>query len=107
MADVDRRRILVVGALALTGAATQSATGRSAGRPQIASFALGTTTIPIVGETDVFPVRRIYCIGRNYAARRAKWVPIRRGSRRSSFKSRPTRFRMCAIGWVADHPYPR
>ena len=26
------------------------------------------TTIPIVGETDVFPVRRIYCIGRNYAA---------------------------------------
>ncbi|MFX8274156.1 FAA hydrolase family protein, partial [Acinetobacter baumannii] len=25
-------------------------------------------TIPIVGETSVFQVRRIYCIGRNYAA---------------------------------------
>lgn len=25
-------------------------------------------TVPIVGESQVFQVRRIYCIGRNYAA---------------------------------------
>ena len=25
-------------------------------------------TIPVVGSDQVFPVRRIYCIGRNYAA---------------------------------------
>ena len=27
------------------------------------------TTLPITGSSDVFPVRRIYCVGRNYAAR--------------------------------------
>ena len=31
-------------------------------------FAVPATTIPIVGEASVFQVRRIYCIGRNYAA---------------------------------------
>lgn len=25
-------------------------------------------TVPVVGITDIFPVRRIYCVGRNYAA---------------------------------------
>ena len=25
------------------------------------------TTIPIHGSEEVFPVRRVYCIGRNYA----------------------------------------
>ena len=24
--------------------------------------------LPIVGSTDLFPVRRVYCVGRNYAA---------------------------------------
>ena len=37
-------------------------------RPPKPIFPVPITTIPIVGETDVFPVRRIYCIGRNYAA---------------------------------------
>ena len=27
-----------------------------------------TVTLPIEGTDDVFPVRRVYCIGRNYAA---------------------------------------
>ena len=27
-----------------------------------------TTTLPVVGETSVFPVRRVYCLGRNYNA---------------------------------------
>ncbi len=31
-------------------------------------FAVAQTTIPIVGSDERFPVRRIYCIGRNYAA---------------------------------------
>ena len=25
------------------------------------------TTLPVVGSSDVFPVNRIYCVGRNYA----------------------------------------
>ncbi|HVT56134.1 MAG TPA: fumarylacetoacetate hydrolase family protein [Xanthobacteraceae bacterium] len=31
-------------------------------------FSLPQTTIPIAGGDQTFPVRRIYCIGRNYAA---------------------------------------
>ena len=32
-------------------------------------FEVPQTTIPVVGSEMRFPVRRIYCIGRNYAAR--------------------------------------
>lgn len=31
-------------------------------------FALDTPAIPIVGSDAVFPVRRVFCVGRNYAA---------------------------------------
>jgi hypothetical protein len=50
-------------AAAITDASPASA---QAGAKPI--FPVPATTIPIVGETDVFRVRRIYCIGRNYAA---------------------------------------
>lgn len=33
-----------------------------------ALFQIPETTLPIVGEDARFPVRRIYCVGRNYAA---------------------------------------
>lgn len=31
-------------------------------------FALATPAVPIVGRAEQFPVNRIYCVGRNYAA---------------------------------------
>jgi fumarylpyruvate hydrolase len=31
-------------------------------------FAVPATYIPVVGSDEMFPVRRIYCIGRNYRA---------------------------------------
>ena len=63
-------------------------------------------TIPIAGEKDVFPVRRIYCIGRNYAAH-----AIERGSDPTReppfFFQKPTdAIQYVAPGTVADHPYP-
>lgn len=30
-------------------------------------FAITTTTLAVVGSADRFPVRRVYCVGRNYA----------------------------------------
>src|ERR1044072_736830 len=66
MDHLDRRTILATGALALAGAAANSPAEAQAGLNSI--FPVAATTIPIVGETDVFAVRRIYCIGRNYAA---------------------------------------
>src|SRR3978361_2110754 len=65
--NVDRRTILATGALALAGSAVQGSPAAAQAGPK-PIFAVPATTIPIVGETEVFQVRRIYCIGRNYAA---------------------------------------
>src|SRR5258705_11749452 len=105
MDTVDRRTLLATGALALAGAATQSVSAKAQAGPK-PIFALPAITIPIAGETDVFPVRRIYCIGRNYAAH-----AIERGSDPTReppfFFQKPTdAIQNVAIGAVADHPYP-
>src|SRR3954451_7187944 len=67
MEPIDRRTILATGALALAGAAARSEPAAAQAGPK-PMFPVAAITIPIVGETDVFQVRRIYCIGRNYAA---------------------------------------
>jgi fumarylpyruvate hydrolase len=105
MDTVDRRAILASGALALAGAATQSASAQAQSGPK-PIFTVPAITIPIAGESDVFPVRRIYCIGRNYAAH-----AIERGSDPTReppfFFQKPTdAIQVVAIGEVADHPYP-
>jgi fumarylpyruvate hydrolase len=105
MTIVDRRTMLATGALALAGSAAQGGGAEAQAGPKLI-FAVPATTIPIVGETDVFQVRRIYCIGRNYAAH-----AIERGSDPNReppfFFQKPTdAIQNVAIGVVADHPYP-
>ncbi len=105
MDTVDRRTILASGALALAGTATQSISAQAQSGPK-PIFTVPAITIPIAGESDVFPVRRIYCIGRNYAAH-----AIERGSDPTReppfFFQKPTdAIQNVAVGEVADHPYP-
>ncbi|BBC00369.1 MULTISPECIES: fumarylacetoacetate hydrolase family protein [Bradyrhizobium] len=105
MTDLDRRTMLATGALALAGAAAQSAPVHAEAAPK-AMFPVAAVTIPIVGASEVFQVRRIYCIGRNYAAH-----AIERGSDPTReppfFFQKPTdAIQNVAIGTVADHPYP-
>jgi fumarylpyruvate hydrolase len=105
MTHLDRRTMLATGALALAGAAAQPAPAHAQAAPK-PMFAVPATTIPIVGETEVFQVRRIYCIGRNYAAH-----AIERGSDPTReppfFFQKPTdAIQNVAVGTVADHPYP-
>jgi fumarylpyruvate hydrolase len=105
MNSVDRRTMLASGALALAGAATQSVAAEAqAGVKPI--FPVPATMIPIAGEAEVYQVRRIYCIGRNYAAH-----AIERGSDPTReppfFFQKPTdAIQNVAIGVVADHRYP-
>ena len=71
MARLSRRDGLKLGvAMAATGtaAAAMSVSANAQNPGPGMPFRVASTTIPIVGTTDVFPVRRIYCIGRNYAA---------------------------------------
>lgn len=105
MDHIDRRTMLATGALALAGASARSDVAGAQTTPKTI-FALPAITIPIVGESDVFPVRRIYCIGRNYAAH-----AIERGSDPTReppfFFQKPTdAIQNVAVGDVADHPYP-
>jgi 2-keto-4-pentenoate hydratase/2-oxohepta-3-ene-1,7-dioic acid hydratase in catechol pathway len=105
MDRIDRRTILTTGALALAGAAASSGPALAQAGPK-ALFPVETITIPVAGETDVFPVRRIYCIGRNYAAhsREMGSDPTREPP---FFFQKPTdAIQNVAIGQVADHPYP-
>ena len=105
MDTIDRRTVLATGALALAGAAAQSRPAAAQAGPK-PMFPVSAITIPIVGETDVFQVRRIYCIGRNYAAhsREMGSDPTREPP---FFFQKPTdAIQNVAIGTVADHPYP-
>jgi fumarylpyruvate hydrolase len=97
--DLDRRTMLATGALALAGAAAQSVPAHAEVAPK-AMFPVAAVTIPIVGATEVFQVRR------NYAAH-----AIERGSDPTReppfFFQKPTdAIQNVAIGTVADHPYP-
>ena len=101
------RRNLVVAAVSAAASTTFVAIGRAATRSVSKPiFTVPETTVPVVGEQRVFPVRRIYCIGRNYAAH-----AIERGADPTRetpfFFQKPTdAIQNVAIGEVADHPYP-
>jgi 2-keto-4-pentenoate hydratase/2-oxohepta-3-ene-1,7-dioic acid hydratase in catechol pathway len=106
MKTTTRRDLLVIAAAAATAATLTEVTPAAAQAGPKPIFPVPMTTIPIVGESAVFQVRRIYCIGRNYAAH-----AIERGSDPNReppfFFQKPTdAIQNVAIGEVADHPYP-
>jgi 2-keto-4-pentenoate hydratase/2-oxohepta-3-ene-1,7-dioic acid hydratase in catechol pathway len=106
MQDSSRRVALqsaaALGVGALAGCAS---TGTAAPAPKT-PFTVADIHIP-VADTDLqFPVRRIYCIGRNYAAhsREMGSDPTREPP---FFFQKPTdAIQVVPIGTVADHPYP-
>ena len=111
---MDRRSILksssaalggVIAATAAAGCASVAADG--SGSAPRSPFKVAAVTLPIVGTTEVFPVRRIiYCIGRNYAAhaREMGSDPTREPP---FFFQKPTdAVQFVAPGTVGDHPYP-
>ena len=61
--SVDRRTFVKTGAAAAAGAAS-GGVGSAAGAASV--FTLPDVTLPIVGGDQRFPVRRVYCVGRNY-----------------------------------------
>ena len=104
MDSINRRTVLATGAVALAaGSLIETATAQVGVKP---IFPVGLTTIPVVGQAEVFPVRRIYCIGRNYAAhaREMGSDPTREPP---FFFQKPTdAIQNVALDQVADHPYP-
>jgi fumarylpyruvate hydrolase len=107
MSKTSRRNLLAAAAGAIaTGVIADAAPAAAADAAVKPIFEVPLTWIPIVGEKEVFPVRRIYCIGRNYAAH-----AIERGSDPTReppfFFQKPTdAIQNVAPGQVTDHPYP-
>src|SRR5436305_2621041 len=105
MATHINRRVALAGAgagLALAGTEVQA----QSAKPPAPLFPLPQTMIPIVGEERGFPVRRIYCIGRNYAAhsREMGSDPTREPP---FFFQKPTdAIQFVDIGSVGEHPSP-
>lgn len=103
---MDRRYFFQSSALVTTGAIVGCATPGIAQQQVKTPFAVPDTYIPIVGSDEQFPVRRIYCIGRNYAAhaREMGSDPTREPP---FFFQKPTdAIQYVVAGTVADHPYP-
>jgi 2-keto-4-pentenoate hydratase/2-oxohepta-3-ene-1,7-dioic acid hydratase in catechol pathway len=108
----NRRSLLQFGTAAIAAGALTAGCATS-GTPTAAGpdgrklkFQLPGTYIPIVGSDEIFPVRRIYCIGRNYAAH-----AIERGSDPTReppfFFQKPTdAIQLVPRGATVDHPYP-
>jgi fumarylpyruvate hydrolase len=94
-------------AAAVTGAVAGCAMpGSMAGGTPRTPFKVADTYIPVVGSDEMYPVRRIYCIGRNYRAH-----SIEMGSNPDReppfFFQKPTdAIQYVAVGTVPDHPYP-
>ena len=103
---MKRRSLIEATATMSLGALAGCALPGNAARDAKTPFDVQATTIPIVGSDMHFPVRRIYCIGRNYAAhaREMGSDPTREPP---FFFQKPTdAIQNVAPGTVADHPYP-
>jgi len=83
-------------------------TRRSAAEPQAAKpvFALPVPSVPIVGSSDVFPIRRIYCIGRNYPEHAKESGSDPRSEPPFFFQKPSDAVQYVVPETTADHPYP-
>jgi 2-keto-4-pentenoate hydratase/2-oxohepta-3-ene-1,7-dioic acid hydratase in catechol pathway len=102
--NITRRNVLKmsVGTAILSGAGLSQAHDKGVQTP----FNVEQVYIPIAGSNQEFPVRRIYCIGRNYAAhaREMGSDPTREPP---FFFQKPTdAIQFVAPNKIVDHPYP-
>jgi 2-keto-4-pentenoate hydratase/2-oxohepta-3-ene-1,7-dioic acid hydratase in catechol pathway len=103
---MQRRKLFQHGAAAAAGALAATALPSAAQAAAKSPFAVPATYVPIVGSDELFPVRRIYCIGRNYAAH-AREMGSDPNREPPFFFQKPTdAVQHVPAGTVADHPYP-
>lgn len=89
---------------AVTGLATAGCASTTAG--SASPFTVAQPVVPIAGSTEVFPVRRIYCIGRNYAAHAREMGSDPTREPPFFFQKPSDAVQFVAPGQTTDHPYP-
>jgi len=103
---MDRRHFFESSAVVSTSALVGMSGNAAAAQTVKTPFEVPGVFIPVVDSDEFFPVRRIYCIGRNYAAhaREMGSDPTREPP---FFFQKPTdAVQLVPQGTVADHPYP-
>jgi fumarylpyruvate hydrolase len=106
---MDRRKVLsasAVGGLAALAGCASGTAGTGAGSSSRTVFSIAQPMLPIVGTSDMFPVRRIYCIGRNYAAHAREMGSDPTREPPFFFQKPSDAIQFVAPGTTADHPYP-
>lgn len=106
MTDMNRRGILQTAGLLTVGAVTGCAMPTTASNKEKTIFQVPQATIPIVGSNEQFPVRRIYCIGRNYAAHAREMGSDPTREPPFFFQKPSDAIQYVAPGKTVDHPYP-
>ncbi|QSI28696.1 FAA hydrolase family protein [Variovorax sp. RKNM96] len=107
MSSPSSRRGLLAGSAAMaTGAIAGCALPAGAARTASTPFDVAASTVPIVGSEQVYPVRRIYCIGRNYAAHAREMGSDPTREPPFFFQKPADAIQVVMPGKVADHPYP-
>jgi len=102
----SRREAMQTAAAMSVGAVAGCAAPGTASVAPKTSFAVPATYIPIAGSDEMFQVRRIYCIGRNYAAH-AREMGSDPNREPPFFFQKPTdAIQNVSISTVGDHPYP-
>ncbi len=71
-----------------------------------ALFQVPHVYLPVVGSSSLFPVRRIYCIGRNYAAHSREMGSDPSREPPFFFQKPADAVQLVPIGVMVDHPYP-
>jgi 2-keto-4-pentenoate hydratase/2-oxohepta-3-ene-1,7-dioic acid hydratase in catechol pathway len=98
--------VLSSGALLGLGAVAGCATEGIAASETRTLFRVPQPMLPVIGASEMFPVRRIYCIGRNYAAHAREMGSDPTREPPFFFQKPSDAVQYVAPGTTADHPYP-
>ncbi len=104
--DRSKRTMLKTAATAGVGALTGCALPTMASHDAKTPFMVAQPMIPIVGSSDMFPVRRIYCIGRNYAAHAREMGSDPTREPPFFFQKPSDAIQQVPPGQTVNHPYP-
>jgi 2-keto-4-pentenoate hydratase/2-oxohepta-3-ene-1,7-dioic acid hydratase in catechol pathway len=103
---MDRRVLLSAGATLGLGTVAGCASQPNAAGAAKSPFTVVQASVPIVGTDEVFPVRRIYCIGRNYAAHAREMGSDPTREPPFFFQKPSDAIQNVPPGKTVDHPYP-
>src|SRR4029078_5882698 len=104
--DKRRRKWLRSSAAVGAGALASGALRADAQRSGEVLFAHEGSFIPVVGTSQRFQVRRIYCVGRNYAAHSREMGSDPNREPPFFFENPTDAIQLVPAGPTIDHPYP-